>query len=212
MIAVWLATTAAVLALPRPKAAGVRLHAIVVLRGPAASTRAAAVAERWRQPFARLARVVTKRPHRAAVTAGSVVAVASFGTGLRLPVAMAAGLVIAVWADTATAVVGARWVRRDDAALAQALSVLEAELVAGAREDVALRAAATVSGRHHLLLREAAASTGYGAETADVLADHRCCGRCPRPGGSDMPAARHCPRWWRRSLATWTCGGSGRWR
>jgi tight adherence protein B len=50
------------------------------------------------------------------------------------------------------------------------LSVLEAELAAGAREDAALNAAAAVSGRHERQLREAAACTSYGSETADVLA------------------------------------------
>ncbi len=83
---------------------------------------------------------------------------------------LAVGLVTAVAIDAGIGAAGARRIRSDDAALAQGLSVLEAELAAGAREDTALKAAADVSGRHGRLLREAAASAGYGAEAADVLA------------------------------------------
>ena len=83
---------------------------------------------------------------------------------------MTAGLLTAVVTEAGIGAVAARRTRGDDAALAQGLAVLQAELVAGAREDAALNAAAVVSGRHGRLLREAAASTGYGGETPDVLA------------------------------------------
>lgn len=157
-----------VVSLPRPNPARVRLPAIVAARGRGAPT--ATSDARWREPFARMASSASARPHRVSWGVGAAVMGGLFLTGLRLPVSLAVGLVTAVAVDAGIGAAGARRIRSDDAALAQGLSVLEAELAAGAREDTALKAAADVSGRHGRLLREAAASAGYGAEAADVLA------------------------------------------
>jgi tight adherence protein B len=160
---------AALLAVPRPNAARVRLPALVADHGHGAPA-SWALPVHWRGPFARVALGASVRPHRAAAGAGGAAVVALFLSGVRLPVAMAAGLMTAVVVDAGICAAGARRTRSDDAALAQALSVLEAELIAGARENAALNAAAAVAGRHGGLLREAAAGTGYGSETAEILA------------------------------------------
>jgi tight adherence protein B len=125
---------------------------------------------RWRGSFARMVLGASAQPHRVSWGAGGVVIAALFLAGLRLPVSLAMGLVVAIGAEVAIGTVRTRRLRSDDAALALALSVLEAELAAGAQEDAALHAAAAVSGRHGRQLREAAACTSYGSETADVLA------------------------------------------
>lgn len=170
MIAGLMVALAGLLALPRPNAARVRLPALAAARGCGASKPSGAGAGRWREPFLRVAVGASARPHRLSWGAGAAMFAAAFLAGLRAPVSLSVGLVTAVAVDAGIGAATDRRIRSDDAALAQGLSVLEAELAAGAREDVALEAAAGMSGRHGRLLREAAASTGYGAETADVLA------------------------------------------
>jgi tight adherence protein B len=161
---------AGLVALPRPNPARVRLPALAAARGRGTARPSSVTTGRWRESFVRMGQRASARPHRVSSGAGGAAVAALFLTGLRLPVSLAAGLVIAIGTEAAIGTARARRLRSDDAALAQALSVLEAELAAGAREDAALNAAAAVSGRHGRQLREAAASTGYGSETADVLA------------------------------------------
>ena len=171
VIAGLMVAAAGLLALPRPNAARVRLPALAAARGCGASKPSAA---RGRT----LARAVPpggRRRVRAAAPGelGSGCRHVRRGVPGRPSGSGFAGGGAAHRRRPSMPESGplrARRIRSDDAALAQALSVLEAELAAGAREDAALDAAAAVSGRHGRLLREAAASTGYGAETADVLA------------------------------------------
>lgn len=176
-----LVCAAAFLAAPRPNAARVRLPAIISVRGARAfpltvgGARGRQASGRPPSAFAAVRRSlswgnVSRRPRRAAWGAGGSVVVVLFLIGVRLAVSLAAGLVLTVLIQAGIGAGAARRARIDDAALARGLGVLEAELVTGAREDAALDAAAGVAGRHGPLLREAAASTGYGEATADVLA------------------------------------------
>ena len=170
MIAALMVAAAALVAAPRPNAARVRLPRIVAARGARSQAVARSAGTRRRLPFTRVVLRASTRPHRVAAAVGCAVVALMFLLGVRLAVSTAAGLVTAVATEAGIGVVVARRTRSDDRSLARGLAVLEAELVAGAREDAALNAAAVVSGRHSDALREAAASAGYGSGGADVLA------------------------------------------
>jgi tight adherence protein B len=156
---------AALLAVPRPNMAALRLGSLVDARGLAFRRSDADAPSRARG----LSRVFVQRallhPSRIVVcTAGGLI-----GIGLRPAAASAVALVGAIVLGTGLRSISSRRGRRDDGALLHALTILESELVTGSREDAALRAAAAVAGRTGPLLREAAARAAFGDDVAEVL-------------------------------------------
>ena len=162
------ALCAVLLAAPRPSAATLRVRGLLILRGRRRPRSASGML-----PGSSNGRWVDAVIARVQATAGATavaVCVVVMVLGMGAASAVAVGLLAAVGVTCAAQGIATRRRRRDDVALAQALTVLEAELVAGSREDLALRAAAAVGGTSAPVLREAAARVAFGDSAADVMA------------------------------------------
>lgn len=161
---------AALLAVPRPRTASVRLGVLADARGLGDRPPNGHTPDRLRGWLRGLARRALGRPARVVVGVAICEAGALVGIGLRPAAALAVALLTSVVLGTGLRSVASRLERQDDVALLQALAILESELVAGSRENAALRAAAEVAGRMGPLLQEAAARAGFGDDVGEVLA------------------------------------------
>ena len=170
MTALALLLTAALLAVPRPGLAGMRLGALAGARGLSTGRSIGDPPDRVRRWSQSVAARCLERPWPVAIGwAGCAIAVLVL-LGLRPAAALALALLGSVGVGSGLRAVSVRRARRDDVCLAQALAILESELVAGSREDAALFGAASVAGRAGPTFREAAARAGSGDDVAEVLA------------------------------------------
>lgn len=170
MTAWLLGLAGALVAVPRPRLVAIRLARVAAARGLTADRPAPFAAVGVRRRASSVLSAGRARTRTVAVVGALFFAVVLELSGVRAGAAAAVGLLIAVVLDSGLSWCNERDARHDRVAIAQALTILESELVAGAREDAALTAAAAVAGRSAVFLREAAAGVGSSEHVETALA------------------------------------------
>jgi tight adherence protein B len=194
----WLLICAATVLLPRREATAVRLRSIRVPAAAAAVVRTASGDLCRTNRAGRFGRP-RRRPAILAITVFAVV-LATISSGRPL-VGLSTGLVVTVVASAAARAQASRLVRARRRELRSALRLLGAELMAGARESDALRAASSPSSSGDRF-RRAAAVAGVGGDVAAVFASTSptvAIGRSVRRGRIDNDFAPLAAAWHVRS-------------